>query len=168
MVARIPTSTGSLRRLMGAACAAVVLSLPLAAVAAGGKAPPTAPRDQKPEALIAELDTDGSGALSAAEWTEPTRVSFRKLDKNKDKFVAEGEFMGWRAPGADKYMTASAFARRRKLFSQADFDLDRRLSEEEFLFQAFLGFKNLDRNRDNQLSLDELSAGTSIDRARKR
>ncbi|MBL8669830.1 MAG: EF-hand domain-containing protein [Alphaproteobacteria bacterium] len=103
------------------------------------------------------LDRDRSGDVTALEWTEPTRKLFKRLDKNKNGFVEEGEFMAWRAPSADVYMTAPAFGARRQVFYQTDFDLDRRLHLEEFLFQAMLAFRNRDTDRDGRVTFEEFS-----------
>ncbi|MEM6491359.1 MAG: hypothetical protein AAF684_05565 [Pseudomonadota bacterium] len=103
------------------------------------------------------LDLDGDEQVRFEDMAQERLRQFDAFDENGDGAVAIGEFMGFRAPGADRYLTRRQFELRRYTFYKTDFDLDRSLSDEEFLFDARKNFNNLDADRDGIVTFTEFS-----------
>lgn len=103
------------------------------------------------------LDIDGDEQVRFEDMAAEQLRKFRARDENNDGFVAIGEWMGYRAPGAARYLTRRQFELRRWSFYKSDFDLDRQLSDEEFLFEARKHFNSLDANRDGVVLFEEFA-----------
>lgn len=103
------------------------------------------------------LDIDGDEQVTFLDMAQERLRQFNRIDDNNDKFVSIGEWMGYRAPGAEKYLTRREYELRRWSFYKTDFDLDRRLSNEEFVFETRKSFNNLDVNRDGIVTFEEFA-----------
>jgi len=103
------------------------------------------------------LDLDNDDQVTFDDMTEETLRQFNQIDVNNDDLIAIGEFLGYRGPGADRYLTRRQIELRRYTFYKKDFDLDRRLSREEYVFEARKNFNNLDADRDNVVTFAEFS-----------
>lgn len=88
---------------------------------------------------------------------QETLRQFNRIDENNDDLIAIGEFLGYRGPGAERYLTRRQLELRKYTFYKKDFDLDRRLSREEYVFEARKNFNNLDADRDAVVSFAEFS-----------
>jgi len=103
------------------------------------------------------LDLDGDERVTFDDMAAEKLRQFDLYDANNDNAIAIGEFLGYRGPGADRYLTRRQLELRRYTFYKTDCDLDRRLSDEEFVFEARKNFNNLDANRDGVVTFAEFS-----------
>lgn len=94
-----------------------------------------------------ELDRDGNGRVSAAEWYYD-RETFRRIDHNGDNWISQREFLGETDVDDDA----------EDLFAYLDADDDRRVTRDEW-HGTRARFDALDRNRDGVLTRAE-AAGT--------
>jgi hypothetical protein len=91
------------------------------------------------------LDIDKSGDISKQELYEGVRRRFEAMDKNKDGFVSQSEYTGFRNDGE----TGSS------RFGQLDTNKDGRLDMTEFVAPADWRFDRIDRNLDGRISRPE-------------
>ncbi len=101
---------------------------------------------------FARWDTDSDGALTCQEWMRYAEQLFRRSDRNGDGMLAADEF--------------AILGKYEPIFSQADLayfddDLDGRVTLREFSDKPNPIFARYDRNRDCQLTVDEIRRGTT-------
>ena len=116
--------------------------------------------EQELEALRAKfilLDINGDDIITIQDMADERIRQFENIDFNGDGRILIGEFIGFRAPGADKYLTRRELELRKYTFYKWDFNLDRSLDKEEFLFQTQLSFNNLDADRSGEVDFAEFS-----------
>ncbi|OPZ85699.1 MAG: transaldolase/EF-hand domain-containing protein [bacterium ADurb.Bin429] len=106
---------------------------------------------QKNEQKFKEMDRDGDGKLSAAEFPYPDE--FNKWDRNGDGFVSWGEIFGEAEPatgGAQEQLSPE------QQFKLADKDGDGKLSPAEFPKPDL--FAQMDANKDGFVTWEEAKA----------
>lgn len=145
---------------MGRTCRSHLQGLRLLIALAAAAAPAAAQEWSEAElsdlrAKFVLLDIDGDERVTFEDMAQERLKQFRAYDQNGDGFVAIGEWMGFRGPGAERYLTRREYEIRRWTFYKTDFDLDRRLSDEEFVFDARKAFNSLDANRDDIVTFEE-------------
>jgi Ca2+-binding EF-hand superfamily protein len=86
--------------------------------------------------VLALLDVDGDGTISAAEWRERRMAIFYLLDANSDVYLDRGELH--RMPD--------------QTFAAADLEQDGRLSGFEFNQATFAQFETSDADRDGRVT----------------
>src|SRR5580765_6561294 len=129
----------------------------LAAVAVGSAHAGEAGSGRLVERLFQKMDTDGDGALSAAEAEAAAKKMFDRRDTNGDGALTESEFTaqtGGRQLVADRQQKLDA--RRGKRFAAMDKDGDGQVSAQEFLAAAQQRFTAADANGDGRVTKDEL------------
>jgi Ca2+-binding EF-hand superfamily protein len=101
---------------------------------------------------FADLDKDGDGKLSKAEYEGPEFL-FPRIDADGDGFISKAEADKFQpGPGAGGALAAGEFGQRLRAM---DKDGDGKVSKAEFLGPPPL-FDRLDRNSDGFLTSDEL------------
>lgn len=121
---------------------AILLVIATLVLASGVRAQnPAKPYD--PKAAFIETDKNGDGQIDIEEFHERLVDVFYSVDRNKDGFLSEDEFMLLPYPEG---------------FKEADKDGDGRVSLPEFLAIRFHQFEEADTNHDGQLSLEEVIA----------
>lgn len=103
------------------------------------------------------VDTDKNGIISIQELAAIQEGKFKSMDKNGDGFLTIGEFVGFRGPTAGRYLTATEYKRRQWSFYRLDFDLDRKVNIEEFLYSVNQQFFNLDRDNNGKVTFEEFT-----------
>jgi len=106
---------------------------------------------------FARLDKDKNQWISIQEMAKLEEEKFNAIDANKDGLLTISEFMGYRAPGANRYLTSANYSLRKSSFYRMDFDLDKKLSLEEFYFSVNKKFFSVDRNNDGKITFEEFS-----------
>jgi Ca2+-binding EF-hand superfamily protein len=91
------------------------------------------------------LDVDGDGRVSEAEW-HGTAARFGALDANNDRFLSRAEMTGMEPPP--------------DLFSNVDINRDRAVSRDEWHWSR-ASFDQRDLNRDGRLTRDEFDGTAS-------
>jgi EF hand len=86
--------------------------------------------------VLALLDVDRDGTISAAEWRERRMAIFYLLDANSDVYLDRGELHGMPDP----------------TFAAADLEQDGRLSGFEFNQATFTQFETSDADRDGRVT----------------
>ena len=110
-----------------------------------------------------DLDRDGNGRITAAEWSYD-REDFRRADHNGDGVLTQREFLGEAgndAEGAnDGYTSSTTDAR----FLDLDANRDDRVSRSEWRSDR-ASFDRLDENRDGHLTRAEMATpdATAVD-----
>jgi Ca2+-binding EF-hand superfamily protein len=137
----------------------IVTILGLALVAAAAARAGEAGSGRLMERLLQKMDTDGDGALSAAEGEAAAEKMLDRLDANGDGILTKGEFM------ARKGSVRLSSTRRQKLdelrakrFAVMDKDGDGQVSAAEFFAAAQQRFTAADADGDGRVTKDELSA----------
>jgi EF hand domain-containing protein len=105
-----------------------------------------------------DLDADGNGRITAAEWSYD-REDFRRADHNRDGVLTQREFLGEAAADGD---SADADGRDRssaddQRFLELDGNRDDRVSRGEWRGDR-ASFDRLDENRDGYLTRAEMAA----------
>jgi EF hand len=104
-----------------------------------------------------DLDADGNGRITAAEWSYD-REDFRRADHNGDGILTQREFLGEVANDSDDGHASSVNAR----FLDLDGNRDDRVSRSEWRSDRAT-FDRLDENRDGYLTRAELAAPDAAD-----
>ena len=101
-----------------------------------------------------DLDADGNGRITAAEWSYD-REDFRRADHNGDGILTQREFLGEAANDGDAadHRSASPTSAR---FSILDANRDDRVSRSEWRSDR-ITFDRLDENRDGYLTRAEMA-----------
>jgi Ca2+-binding EF-hand superfamily protein len=109
------------------------------------------------ERLLQKMDTDGDGALSAAEGEAAAEKMFDWLDANGDGVLTKEEFTarkGGKRLSAEQQQKLDAV--RAKRFAAMDKDGDGQVSAAEFFAAAQQRFTAADANGDGRVTQDEL------------
>ena len=101
------------------------------------------------------LDADGNGRITAAEWSYD-REDFRRADHNRDGIVTQREFLGEAANDGD-VADGSARSTNDARFLDLDANRDDRVSRSEWRSDR-VTFDRLDENRDGYLTRAEMAA----------
>jgi hypothetical protein len=112
-----------------------------------------------------DLDADGNGRITAAEWSYD-REDFRRADHNGDGILTQREFLGEAANDRDRagddsgYASSTTDAR----FLDLDANRDDRVSRSEWRSDR-ITFDRLDENRDGYLTRAEMAvpSATAVD-----
>jgi Ca2+-binding EF-hand superfamily protein len=123
----------------------------------GGRGPrgPQAPRGHRPPPVLAVLDTNRDGVISAEEITNAP-ASLRTLDKNGDGIVTFEELHPYRPADAPLPPDdVKLLHRGNPVMMALDADADGALSAQE-IANAGSSLKAIDLNQDGQLTADEL------------
>ena len=129
----------------------------LAAMAAGAAHGGEAGSGRLMERLFQKMDTDGDGALSAAEAEAAAEKMFDRRDANGDGVLTESEFTaqtGGRQLVADRQQKLDTL--RAKRFAAVDKDGDGQVSAQEFFAAAQQRFTAADANGDGRITKEEL------------
>ena len=105
-----------------------------------------------------ELDADGNGRITAAEWSYD-REDFRRADHNGDGILTQREFLGEAANDGDRAAVDGGDASlvNDARFLDLDANRDDRVSRSEWRGER-VTFDRLDENRDGYLTRAELAA----------
>ena len=105
-----------------------------------------------------ELDADGNGRITAAEWSYD-REDFRRADHNGDGILTQREFLGEAANDGDRAAVDGGDASlvNDARFLDLDANRDDRVSRSEWRSDG-VTFDRLDENRDGYLTRAELAA----------
>jgi hypothetical protein len=109
--------------------------------------------------LMAPMDKDGDGALSAAEGEALAERMFARRDANSDAVLTRDEFLATKGAGrlsADQQAKLEAFRAQR--FADTDKDRDGQVSAEEYFAAAQGRFEAADANHDGRVTKEEMSA----------
>jgi Ca2+-binding EF-hand superfamily protein len=135
----------------------IVTLIGLAMAAAGVARAGEAGSGRLTERLLQRMDTDGDGALSAAEGEAAAEKMFDRLDANGDGVLTKDEFM---ARKGGKQLSAEQRQRlddrRARRFAAMDKDGDGQVSAAEFFAAAQQRFTAADANGDGRVTQDEL------------
>ena len=151
---RLPDVRRRRRRLL-----LIVTILGMALVAVVGARAGEAGSSRLMERLLQKMDTDGDGALSAAEGEAAAEKMLDRLDTNGDGILTKDEFTARK--GSGRLSTAQQQKlddRRAKRFAAMDKDGDGQVSAAEFFAAAQQRFTAADANGDGRVTKDELSA----------
>ena len=111
------------------------------------------------ERLLQNMDTDGDGALSAAEGEAAAEKMLDRLDTNGDGILTKDEFMARKGSGRLSTVQQQKLDdRRANRFAAMDKDGDGQVSAAEFFAAAQQRFTAADANGDGRVTKDELSA----------
>ncbi len=135
----------------------VVAVAGLAAVAAAAARAGETGSSRLMERLLQKMDTDGDGALSAAEGETAAERMFDRRDANGDGVLSEAEFMADKGGGrlsAGQQQKLDAV--RAERFAAMDRDGDRQVSAAEYFAAAQQRFTAADGNGDGRVTKDEL------------
>ena len=149
---RLPVIRRPRRRMLS-----TVVLAGLVAMAAGVAHAGEAGSGRLVERLFQKMDTDGDGALSAAEAEAAAEKMFDRRDTNGDGVLTESEFTaqtGGRQLVADRQQKLDAL--RTKRFAAMDKDGDGQVSAQEFLAAAQQRFTAADANGDGRITKEEL------------
>ena len=138
----------------------------LAALALLPAAQPVQPSGERLDALLAQADLDGDGAVTREEYDLARSRAFDRMDQNADGFLDESDRAAapsLQRPGhaPDPRVRAALTALeqgRERTRPPADADGDGLISEAEFPATPAPGFDRADRNADGVLSAEELAA----------
>jgi Ca2+-binding EF-hand superfamily protein len=106
-----------------------------------------------------ELDADGNGRITAAEWSYD-REDFRRADHNRDGVLTRREFLGEADTTADRADDERGYASSAdddQRFLDLDDNRDDRVSRSEWRSDR-ASFDRLDENRDGYLTRAEMAA----------
>jgi Ca2+-binding EF-hand superfamily protein len=111
------------------------------------------------ERLFQKMDSDGDGALSAAEGEAAAETMFDRRDANGDGVLTEAEFMAEKGGGRlSSEQQQKLDALRAKRFAAMNKDGDGQVSAAEFFAAAQQRFTAADGNGDGRVTKDELRA----------
>jgi len=110
-----------------------------------------------------DLDADGNGRITAAEWSYD-REDFRRADHNGDGILTQREFLGEAANDAEGANDGSASTTTDARFLDLDANRDDRVSRSEWRNDR-ASFDRLDENRDGYLTRAEMAVpdATAVD-----
>lgn len=103
-----------------------------------------------------DLDTDGNGRITAAEWSYD-REDFRRADHNGDGILTQREFLGEAANDGDQAAGRSDASTNEARFLDLDANRDDRVSRSEWRSDR-ITFDRLDENHDGYLTRAEMAA----------
>jgi hypothetical protein len=107
-----------------------------------------------------DLDADGNGRITAAEWSYD-REDFRRADHNGDGILTQREFLGEAANDGDAPAAGDASSANDARFLDLDGNRDDRVSRSEWRGDR-AGFDRLDENRDGYLTRAEMASPDAI------
>ena len=135
----------------------IVTLIGLAMAAAGAARAGEAGSGRLMERLLQKMDTDGDGALSAAEGEAAAEKMFDRLDANGDGVLTKEEFTARKGGKRLSVEQRQKFDdRRAKRFAAMDKDGDGKVSAAEFFAAAQQRFTAADVNGDGRVTQDEL------------
>jgi Ca2+-binding EF-hand superfamily protein len=108
--------------------------------------------------ILAKMDKDGDGALSAAEGEALAERMFERRDANGDAVLTRDEFMASKGGGrlsADQQAKLEAF--RAERFAAMDKNGDGQVGAEEYFAAAQGRFDAADADRDGRVTKEEMS-----------
>ncbi len=109
--------------------------------------------------ILARVDSDGDGALSAAEGKAMAERMFERRDADGDAVLTREEFMaakGGKRLSADRRDKLEAFRAQR--FASMDKNGDGRVSAEEYFAAAQGRFRAADADNDGRVTREEMGA----------
>lgn len=106
--------------------------------------------------LLAKMDADRNGRISAAEHAEGARAMFRAMDADKDGRVTRREMTAAQGKVGSGKRSAMSSAEKIRVI---DGNHDGVLSAEEHQAGSEVMFALMDRNKDGKLTRGEYSAG---------
>ena len=112
---------------------------------------------------LAELDTDGDGAISAAEANAPQVQKFSEADQNGDGELTFDEMTAFQE--AEREIRRAE--RRQKGFERLDADGNGTVSAAEFAVRGDKRFDRIDANDDGFVTLEEAEAAHENRRGRR-
>lgn len=110
--------------------------------------------------IIHEFDTNTNDAVDAGEWQTGITGSFDQMDANGDEFINPdevGELTGDIADQAGELAAGLIIALIKQVILSLDSDGDKLVSQKEYATLSTDIFTRLDADKDNTLSLAELS-----------
>jgi len=149
---RLPTIRRRRRRML-----LIAARVGLAAIAAGAAHAGEAGSGRLMERLLQKMDTDGGGALSAAEGEAAAEKVFDRREASGDGILTEAEFMaekGGRQLSAEQQQKLDAF--RAKRFAAMDKNGDGQVPAAEYFAAAQQRFAAADVNGDGRVTKEEL------------
>jgi Ca2+-binding EF-hand superfamily protein len=104
-----------------------------------------------------QLDRDGDGAITRAEFALARDSEFTRLDADRDGFISRAEFVDRRLPRSDLPSARVEDLRRTLLarFAALDANGDGRISQAEYTANGRLLFQRLDRDGDGRITRAE-------------
>jgi len=108
--------------------------------------------------LFTQLDRNRDGRVTKQEFNFMRGIDFGRLDRNGDGIVDRREFVDLRSPPNAVSARARHIRRLRiRRFAELDVDRDRRISRQEYISYGQRLFRQLDRNRDGAILLNEVA-----------
>jgi Ca2+-binding EF-hand superfamily protein len=141
------------------ACAAATLAVLGGATAARAQEKMT--KEQAVQLVFNRFDTNKDGNITSAEFMQVGEQDFRTFDANKDGSLSKAEFLDPKARHLGKISDAD-LAQAKKIWTQQfdylDTDKNGLLSDAEHQKAGKRSFARMDTNKDNEITLSELSA----------
>lgn len=150
MQARVWTIAGAAALMLAAGAAVTVPSL-------------AASKAERAQAIFAQLDADGDGAIEHGELTQARAAMFDRLDLDGDGSVVQAEAEEARAR-AQETATANGFGQGRggahagPMFGRLDSDGDGRVARAEFMARPYRLLERADADGDGRVTQAELAA----------
>ena len=142
------------------ACVTVTL-LAIEAAPAAAQSQGQITKEQAVQLVFNRFDTNKDGNITNAEFMKVGQQDFRDFDTNKDGGVSKDEFLDPK-PRHVGNASADDLARAKKIWAQQfdylDTDKNGKLSEAEHQAAGKRSFAHMDANKDNEITLAELTA----------
>ena len=108
------------------------------------------------DALMAQMDADGDGAISRTEMDAAQSKRFASLDADGDGLVSEAEFVDAVKERGRGRMAERMSERMAQRFAQTDADGDGFATEAEFTDAGGVRFDRMDADGDGLVTADEM------------
>ncbi|HUL07971.1 MAG TPA: EF-hand domain-containing protein [Candidatus Acidoferrum sp.] len=151
----------SARAPVGFACMATLAVL---AAAPAAQAQEKMTKEQAVQLVFNRFDTNKDGNITSAEFMKVGEQDFQAFDANKDGNLTKEEFLDPKPRHLGKVSDAD-LAQAKKVWTQQfdhlDTDKNGLLSDAEHQKAGKLSFARMDTNKDNEITLSELSAAAN-------